>query len=482
MTRRPGLLWALAAAITLFCGARPHALAAPADEKPATPQEGQTEGKTDDATAKPAGITVDPGNGVTFSSADGNYTLNVGFFAQIRAQYLDRDEFRRADQLPSTPYRVENIGVQEPAFRTRRARLRLAGNFFRPWMSYKVELDLADNDEGLREVFIPSFNTTGGSTPPFHVTAGTVEQDERTVKTRDLYVDFHPRTYANVRVGQFKVPLSRQELVSDYNVAMTARSIASDFFTPNRDRGLMFYGGTPTNKIQYKIGAFNGTGLGQGANLDKSLAYVFRLTATNKGPYLDYESLIDGPDSFRLQGGFSWYQNTNTPERADPTVPIGDVDDTRVSGDLELWWPHVNLIAEYYTRKIDVDERDDLPQTCHGSFLAGRVSCDESGYYVQAGWLLKKRHELSARFSKIDFDQDSEMTRSDESTLNYTYFFKGHAVRWSTSYSIFNVEVNALGSTGFRVQVLQNDFDLSHYAGLDDDRNTLLTTQFQFSF
>src|SRR2546422_611378 len=293
MNRVTGFVRAAAAAFLLAASCATLSLA---EENPA-------KGAADSNAPAGSTVQVDPGNGVTFSSADGNYSLNIGFFGQFRAQYLDRDEFRRADQNPSLPYRVENIGVQEPSFQTRRLRLHFLGNFFRPWMGYKIELDLADNDEGLREVFIPSFNTTGGSTPPFQVTAGPQEQDQRTVKTRDFYVDLRPKPYANFRFGQFKVPLSRQELVSDYSGTMTARSIASDFFTPNRDRGFMFYGGTPTNKIQYKIGAFNGTGLQQGVNLDKSLAYVFRLTATNKGPYLDYESLVDGPDSFRFQGG-----------------------------------------------------------------------------------------------------------------------------------------------------------------------------------
>ncbi|HZI92862.1 MAG TPA: porin [Patescibacteria group bacterium] len=483
MTRRFGLVWAAAAALWLGGVMPATSLAQEPSEKQQAAKQPETKAADEEAPKSgPDTLKVDPGNGVTFSTADGNYSLNIGFFGQFRAQYLDRDEFRRADTNPSLPYRVENIGVQEPSFQTRRLRLHFMGNFYRPWMGYKLELDLADNDEGLREVFIPSFDTTGGATPSFHVFAGVQEQDQRTVKTRDFYIDLHPKSYANLRFGQFKVPLGRQELVSDYTLQMAARSIASDFFTPSRDRGFMFYGGTPTNKIQYRIGAFNGTGLQQGVNLDKSLAYVFRLTATNKGPYLDYESLIDAPDSFRLQGGFSWYQNRNTPERADPTVPIGNVDDTRVSGDVEFWWPHVNLIGEYFTRKLDVDEGFDLPQTCRGAFLAGRVSCDQSGYTVQAGWLVGKRHEVSARFSKIDFDQDSEKTRSDETTLNYTCFLKGHAVRWSTSYSIFNTQVNAAGSSGFNVQALQNDFNLANYTGLDDDHNTLITTQFQFSF
>src|SRR5262245_52758075 len=141
MTRSSGWVWTALAVAFVLAGLAP---ARGEENQPQAPDPNQAAGTK---------VTVEPGNGVTFSSADGNYTLNLGFFGQFRGQYLDRDEFRRADTNPSLPYRVENIGVQEPSFRVRRVRPILSGNVFRTWMSYKIQLELADNDEGLREVF-----------------------------------------------------------------------------------------------------------------------------------------------------------------------------------------------------------------------------------------------------------------------------------------------------------------------------------------
>src|SRR5262245_40809801 len=77
------------------------AMPARAEDQPAAGTETGTKPKEEQAGA--GSVTIDPGNGVTFSSADGDYTMNIGFFGQFRGQYLDRDHFRRADQNPSLP-------------------------------------------------------------------------------------------------------------------------------------------------------------------------------------------------------------------------------------------------------------------------------------------------------------------------------------------------------------------------------------------
>jgi len=38
-----------------------------------------------------AAVDVDPGNGVTVSSQDGETKINIGFYGQFRFQYLDQD-------------------------------------------------------------------------------------------------------------------------------------------------------------------------------------------------------------------------------------------------------------------------------------------------------------------------------------------------------------------------------------------------------
>ncbi len=448
-------------------------------------------------------VRVEPGNGVTFSSEDGNTTLNLGMYTQFRFQLLDQDQWRRSQFYEiNPPFTVENIGATQPSFQVRRFRLFAKGSLYKPWITYKVEADLAGNDEGLRRVFIPEwqFSSASPSFPQLDIRAGQETQDNRTVKTLDAYIDVAPKPAAAVRIGAFKVPFGRQELVPDNLLQMTARSIASDQFAPSRDRGAMFHGGTPNRILEWRLGAFNGTGLSQGQNLDKTLAYAARLTAARKGPYLEVESVVDDAvtSGSRVQGGFSWYRSTDTPKRDDPRTPIGNVDDARFALDYEMLWKRANVTAEFYTRTVQVDAVGsltgrpgiDLPKACLGAYLEGRLSCDQQGFYVQAGYLLGSRTELSARFSKTDNDKELADDERREWTLNLTHYLKGHALKWSVSASYFVLGVNAEGSSAFAVRTSKvNSLDMTEFfldptafPGLKDDRNLLLTAQVQWAF
>src|SRR5882672_5931489 len=95
MTRRFGFVWA-AVAVSWLGAVMPtpaFARETPAGESGTAETEKKQAGGEEQKPG-PATVEVDPGNGVTFSSGDGNYSLNIGFFGQFRAQYLDRDEFR----------------------------------------------------------------------------------------------------------------------------------------------------------------------------------------------------------------------------------------------------------------------------------------------------------------------------------------------------------------------------------------------------
>lgn len=436
---------------------------------------------------------MEPGKGVTVSSEDGNTKLNFSFYGQFRFQELSRDLWRRSDLTQTfPPFSVENDGRTEPSFQVRRLRAIFTGSVLKSWMRYAVEIDLAGNDEGLRNIFIPPVFTVGGISdfPGVDISQGAQDQDGRTLKVLDWYMDFTPTAAARGRVGQFKVPFGRQELVSDQRLQQPARSIASDFFAPGRDRGVMFYGGTDTQIVQYKVGVFNGTGLAQAQNIDKSLGYAARLTATSSGPFLDIESVIDQPPSLktRVQAGVAWYQSTDTPIRLNPQIAESDVRQTRLEADIGLFFKQrANLFLEYYQRKIEVDQGFDLPNSCYGAFIEGRFSCDQSGYTIQGGVRLGSadHHELSARYSWIDNDRDLDLDERSEATLNYSYYFYKHTMQLMFALSYFDVQVNAEGSSGFAVKVNNStaDFlDPTDFPGLEGDKNFLGTIQFQWTF
>jgi hypothetical protein len=297
----------------------------------------------------------------------------VGFYMQGRFQWLDFDRYVRQNPLTSSPpIPVENLGEQDKSFDIRRLRLYFRGALGKPWLTYKLELDLVGNDEGLRSVFIPPGDPATGFVG-VDVQSGAEDKDGRTVKLLDAYLNIARNPAASARLGQFKIPHGREELVTDDRLQMPARSIASDFFAPSRDRGILFFGETPNGIVGYQVGAFNGTGLKTSQNLDPDLAYLARATVSiaGAGGYANTESVIDDPEKFHAQASVSWYDTSDQPRRKSPTIPIGQIRDTRLSGDLELFWPRANLILEYHSRSIDTDFDFDLPASSFESRFCG---------------------------------------------------------------------------------------------------------------
>ena len=447
------------------------------------------------APARAASVSLEGGQGVTVTSDDGDTSINLGFYTQFRFQVVKRKYLWRRSNPAETfpPFSVENVGRAEPSFQVRRARMTAQGTILKRWFNYKVEVDFAGNDDGLRRVFIPPVFTVGGASdfPGIDITAGPSDQDGRTVKLLDAYADFTPKAYARFRVGQFKIPFGRQELVSDNKLQMTQRSIASDFFTPSRDRGFMFHGGTDTQRVQYKVGAWNGTGLQTAQNLDATLAYAARISMTTSGPFLDIEDIIDQPPStgVRVQGGIAWYTSTDTPVRANPQIPESDIRNTRYEADLGIFFKRRgNILLEYFTRRYSVDQTFDLPSSCYGAFIQGRFSCDQTGYTVQGGVLLGKKanQELSLRYSSIDYDQDLDDDRSTESTINYAYYLFRHTLQIALAVSYFEVGQNAAGSSAFAVKTANTTADFfdpaSFNPALTGDKNWLGVIQLQWTF
>jgi hypothetical protein len=76
-----------------------------------------------------ATVKVEPGQGVTVASEDGETSINVGFYGQFRFQVIDRKNlWRRSDLVQAfPPFSVENVGRTEPSFQVRRFRLYAQG-------------------------------------------------------------------------------------------------------------------------------------------------------------------------------------------------------------------------------------------------------------------------------------------------------------------------------------------------------------------
>ncbi|MEC7985463.1 MAG: porin, partial [Myxococcota bacterium] len=141
-------------------------------------------------------IHYKPGKGLVVASRDGDFKMITRLRAQLLYTLNAEDEWSHGLQL-------------------RRARLLFQGNVSGKHNRYKFELAVSPKDIGLRST-------------------GTISKSP----LLDWY--FHLSHYRDftVRMGQYKVPYSRQRVVSSGNLQLVDRSIANAEFTVDRDIGL----------------------------------------------------------------------------------------------------------------------------------------------------------------------------------------------------------------------------------------------------
>jgi phosphate-selective porin OprO/OprP len=157
---------------------------------------------------KPAGIAGWNGGHPFIRSADGNLEAEIAGYGQ-----LDFRAYQSGDHPPNT-------------LLVRRARLAVEGKLQR-YYEFRVEGDFADTTSTL---------------------------------LRDFFVNIRRRDELQLRFGQFRVPMSQEEMRSDSVQDFVERSMANNL-VPSRSPGFMVSGVIDKGVVEYQVGAFNGKGL-----------------------------------------------------------------------------------------------------------------------------------------------------------------------------------------------------------------------------
>jgi Phosphate-selective porin O and P len=341
----------------------------------------------------PPGVEVGLGRGITIRSADDRASMTIRVRIQTRATAADT----APDTLPATSEVL-----------VRRARLVLLGNAAGPTFTYYVQLSFAnlDNEADLR------------------------------LPLRDAYVTWSSRRDLNVRVGQMKVPFSRQRVVSSSALQMVDRSIVVSELNLDRDVGVQIFSKDllGVGKLGYAVGLFGGEGrnrLGRAAGL----LYAARLEAWPFGAFDDYaEADLRRLDTVRLAVGVSagYNQNTNRPRSTIGTPdPAGDVDYRHAAADVTVKWRGWSLTSEVLHRTAG---KLWSPNTGEGTLPASRSGW---GAYLQSGMMLGARWEVTARVSRLAPARgtDPTFTRARETGAGLSYYLHGHDLKVQGDYA-----------------------------------------------
>lgn len=173
-------------------------------------------------------------NRLTFETADGSYLLRL----------QNRLQFRYAYPFDPDPRSIEDLNEDLSSFMVRRARFKMEGHAFRPWLQWNFQYDW--------------------SQPVL----------------RDFSLDIAKFDWLRFRIGRRKVLWNDERVASSGRQQFVNRSILNDMFTVDRQQGIQVFGRLFPETwadLTYYAGVFTGVGVGSRENDDRHMMYSGRL-------------------------------------------------------------------------------------------------------------------------------------------------------------------------------------------------------------
>lgn len=293
------------------------------------------------------------------STPDGNFKLAIKGHVQQRNEWT---------YVPET--KDKNLSISLP-----RARLKVLGNAFNPAITYffQAQFESPYYDDG-----------TGLATNEFQYNvAGSTG-------LRDYYLNVAPYPeYFQVRVGKFRTPFSRQQLISSSQMQFEDQSDANNQFqlTPDgHDIGVMFHNGF-NNALEWALAAV-------------SNGVVARL-GYNYGGIDGYDFADFAGGGFRFALAINGFANTDY-QSSDFTK------DLRGGADYIVKWAGFSSNGAFYYRRYK--------------------GADQFGGGADLGYLIAKHWEPVVRYSWLKTDKDHE----HQARLGINYYVFGHHLKLLT--------------------------------------------------
>ena len=335
-----------------------------------------------DAAEKGGGVDIRWEDGKTRIDMD-SAGLELSNRIQFGFVYEDPDDSVR---LPGT----SGPGEGKPSFKIRRAKTTLEGWFWKPELTFEVQLTWAGAEEG--------------------------NSNARNIE--DLYLNWDAsKTEAfQIKFGQYKVPFGRQLLTTSIGLEFVDRSILAGEFTRGRDVGLQVWGRLADKKVDYYVGMFNGNNTGLNSNANTKFQYNARLMFQPFGNLRYSEGDFESTDKplLAVAGQFESNDRTGTSLGIGGQAPT-DFNDTILSGDVAFKYRGLFLFGEYFARNRAPREGQEF---------------DSNGYNMQAGYFLKRNVlEVALRYAAYDPTALIDDNDVSEKGIALSYFIRGHRMK-----------------------------------------------------
>ena len=355
--------------------------------------------------------------GFQFTTSDDRFQLHLE----------SRFQFRFATPGDQNPLTLDDLESNEPVFKINRARLKVGGHAFQPYLKYYWEYELSQGN------------------------------------LLDFRVMFEKFPAFKIKVGQWKTYFNRERVISSGKQQLVDRSIITRPFTVDRQLGISFYGRLFEGSLAdltYHVSMLTGTGRGEVENDDSHFMYVGRLQwnflgrelpmtgsdfsfhekptgliavggVTNRSPYTRF-SQAGGGQLFGLEDGLPGQYRVN-------------------QGLLETAFMYRGFSwqNEFHTKEIE-DKVNGGTTRLTGSYY-------QAGYFFSNLWnAIPEPLELAARYARYTPNSDRSDFFEEEFALALNWFFKGgHRNKLTAEITVFDFQTeteNLENTTRFRIQ------------------------------
>jgi phosphate-selective porin len=348
--------------------------------------------------------------GFWVGTSDGNFLLH----GELRFQ------FRFAYPYDANPVTFDALtGPDDATFKINRARAKIGGHGYRPWLKYYMEYELA---------------------------AGAL---------LDFRFMVEKLPALKLKVGQWKVHYNRERIISSGKQQMVERSIITRPFTVDRQVGLALYGrleGGGAADFSYWAGAFTGMGRGATSNDDSHLMYSVRGQWNPFGRVVDFSgsdvAYTEKPAALIALAG-----NTNrSPFTRFSTAGGGQLEgfEEGVASQYRTYQWVAETAFKYrgfsWQQEFHWKEIDDTVNGTVSTLVGNYV---EAGYFFHHVWeAFPEPLELAARYAFYDprLDQPTDLQQQYSFAVNW--FFSGHRNKLTAEISYLNFKDPVQGEEG----------------------------------
>ncbi len=337
--------------------------------------------------------------GMFIESADGIWRTSFQF----------RLQFRISSPYDSDPNDLGDFDVSTTQSHIRRARFKVDGRGFKPWLAYYMEFDVGS------------------------------------ASLLNYEVKVQPSPQFNFKVGQWKANYTRERVVSSGRQLTVDRSIINRPFTIDRQQGLSVYGrlaeGTARD-LNYWVSAFTGLGRGVTRNDDTDLMYMGRLQWNPLGRAVAFRggdlARSEDPALSIAVGGTT----NNSPCTRFSGSGCGQLEGYSGTGDYRVqqamfetafFWQGFSWAQEYHWKNVRDNDTT--------------VETELTGNYVMVGYFpgelieqIPDPLELGIRWSEFRPDETIQDLDWRELTFAVNWFFSGHDNKLTAEYTRFLAE------------------------------------------